>query len=424
MKKIWLFDIGEPLCIDGKDVRLRRLGNFAEYLSNIENVEIHYFSISFEHYNKYQRVDSDTTFDIKDNYKMHIVYVPGYKKNISIQRIQCHRISAIKILKWMKMLETPDVIFCGNTPLELVDGVQEYASEKNIPMIVDIRDLWPDVYRDSLPSGLRLAIEPYISMCKHKMKKAYEKIDAFVGLSPAFLQYALDIAGREKRYEDRIIPIGYPDYNYDILPERFDELWGSYGLKHDDFIIAFTGNFGRQFTFNSIVDAANRLQNSSHIKFVLCGTGIQESEIKKKTGKNVIFPGWVGKDMITSLLCFSNMGLAPYIDSYNYRMNTPNKFGEYLSAGLPVLLEVDGIMRETVETNQCGYYYKNGNELKNIIEKVSSDLLLQNRLQINSRELYQNSYSLNIANKRLSNIVFEIADRSVEQNVTVRKIGQ
>lgn len=408
MKKIWLLGIGEPLCIDGDDVRLRRLGNFASYLSEFDDVDLHYFSISFEHYNKYQRVTCDTTFDIKDNYKMHIVRVPGYKKNISIQRIICHKVSAKKIVKWMEKMGSPDIVYCGNTPLELVNRMQQFANERNIPTIVDMRDLWPDIYLDSLPQKYRFVIKPYVSICKHNMKRTYKRISAFVGLSPAFLQYALDIAGREKCDKDKIIPIGYPDYDYNVKPEIFDDLWKQYGIKHDDFIIAFTGNFGRQFCFDPIVEAANELKNESKVKFVLCGTGLQENTIKQRVGKNVIFPGWIGKDMIISLLRFSSVGIAPYIDSFNYRMNTPNKFGEYLSAGLPILMGVDGIMRETVETNKCGYYYKNGAELKKIIEIIYGDLTLQNELRTNARKVYERFYSLNIANENLTNMVFEL----------------
>ena len=45
-------------------------------------------------------------------------------------------------------------------------------------------------------------------------------------------------------------------------------------------------------------------------------------------------------------------------DSKNFRLNAPNKFGEYLSASLPILVSVSGIMSELLSENECGYYQK------------------------------------------------------------------
>ena len=52
--KVWIVSTGEPLPIDGENVRLRRMGSLAEYLVKRGN-EVVWFSSSFEHYKKHQR---------------------------------------------------------------------------------------------------------------------------------------------------------------------------------------------------------------------------------------------------------------------------------------------------------------------------------------------------------------------------------
>lgn len=408
MLNIWTVGIGEPLIIDGPNVRLRRLGNLCNYITADKNIQLHYFSISFEHYNKYQRVDKDKTFLIKDNYKMHIVHVPGYKKNVSVERVITHKISAKKIRKWMDSLETPDIIYCGNTPLEMVNEVVDYGKKNSIPTIIDVRDLWPDIFRDAVSKKLKWPIEIYIAHCRKKMRKTYKNVTSFIGLSPVFLEYATNIAKREPSSNDTVIPIGYPDYNMEISIEKFEKLWEKQKLKESDFIIAFTGNFGRQYTFNAIVEAAKILKKYDRIKFVLCGVGEQFEKIKKNCPENVIFPGWIEKEMIVSLLKYSHIGIAPYINSFNYRNNTPNKFGEYLAAGLPILVGVQGRMEEFLKDNNCGCYYDDGADLaKKILKIYQTDEY--EIMKKNARQLYADEFFIDTINQKLKEHICKIA---------------
>lgn len=415
MLNVWTVGIGEPLVIDGPDVRLRRLGNLCNYITDDPNISLHYFSISFEHYNKYQRVNKDKTFQIKDNYQMHIVYVPGYKKNVSVERIITHKLSAKKIRNWMDSMKAPDIIYCGNTPLEMVQEVVDYGKKQNIPTIVDVRDLWPDIFRDAVSKNLKGLIEIYIAYCRKKMKRTYRNVTSFVGLSPAFLKYATTIAEREPTSKDEVIPIGYPDYDMEISKEQFEKIWGKYKLNESDFIIAFTGNFGRQYTFKSIVEAAQILKKNDRIKFVLCGVGEQFEKIKKVCPENVIFPGWIEKEMIISLLKYSNVGIAPYINSFNYRNNTPNKFGEYLAAGLPILVGVEGRMKEFLSDNNCGYYYADGEDLAKKIIKIYNSNCYE-IMRKNARQLYADEFFIGTINQKLKSHICKIA-MEYDQNV-------
>ena len=67
----------------------------------------------------------------------------------------------------------------------------------------------------------------------------------------------------------------------------------------------------------------------------------------------------------------------------NFRLNAPNKFGEYLSASLPILVSVSGIMSELLLENDCGYEYKSSDELIDLINKYyESDELQKNMLKM------------------------------------------
>ena len=410
MIEIWSLGIGEPLVISGDNVRLRRLGNFSYYISEDNSINYRYFSISFDHYKKTQLTEHDEVFEIKPNYYIHVSHVPGYKKNISLERVITHYCGAKKIRQEMEQIEKkPDVIFCMNQPLELIKEASTFASKHDIPLIIDVRDLWPDVFKDSVPSKYRNIINIYVEYCRKSIKKSLKEAVSFIGLSKSFLNYELDLAGRKRTDLDVVIPIGYPSYNYNYTKVQFNELWNRYGLKNSDYIIVFAGNFGRQFQFEPIIDASHILDGYSDIKFVLCGTGEQLDTVKAKCADNVVFPGWIEKDMIVSLLQFSKIGIAPYINSYNYRQNTPNKFGEYLSASLPILVSVDGIMNDYLTENSCGSCYSDG---KDLAKKIMDIKTSQNYELMSSaaRNLYENVFDVKIMNESLKKHMIKIAN--------------
>lgn len=408
---IWIIGIGEPLIIDSENVRLRRAGNLAKYIS--EKNELHYYSVSFDHYKKKQRTEKNQTFRINDNYYLHIARVPGYKRNVSLQRVISHKVSAKRIKSLMYKhvkINKPNVILIENTPLELLKTVAKFGKRNGVNVVVDFRDLWPDIFIDVAPRYLRLLVNIYIKFSRMSLKRALKNVTSVVGLSSAFMEYGLELASRNKGKFDVVIPIGYPNYNYNVTIDEFNHLWGEYGLNTEDFIIAFTGNFGKQFNFKEIILAANNLVSEESIKFVLCGSGENLHEVKRLCPSNVIFPGWVEKDMITSLLQYASVGIAPYIDSFNYRNNTPNKFGEYLSAGLPILVSVSGLMEEYLTTYKCGFRYKDGNHLAELIMnyKSSPEKLFKARRE--ARNLYEKEFELNKINEKYYNHLINVAE--------------
>lgn len=400
--KIYIVSLGEPLPIDSKNVRLRRMGNLAECISKNINDEVIWFSDSFEHYTKTYRCLEDTDYNIKNNYKIKLIHSKGYKKNISINRLIHYKVISKKIIESLKSMDKPDIIISTMAPLELTEMIVKYGIENNVPVVTDIRDLWPEIYYDIIPKYIHWVIEPYVLLCKKKLKFIMKNTYSIIGLSKYFLEYGLKYGQREKNDLDAIFPISYPNYNYDEYADKFEEIWKKYNLSKNDFIVTFIGNFGKQFKFEEIIEASKLLKEYKDIKFVLCGVGRQLENIKKEANENIIFTGWIEKDYISSLLSKTSIGIAPYIDSINYRNNTPNKFGEYLSAGIPILVSVSGEMENLLEDNYCGHRYSTAEELAARIEKYYKDYNYLNQQKNNSRKLYELLFNSDTAYKKMS----------------------
>jgi glycosyltransferase involved in cell wall biosynthesis len=405
--RIWIVSVGEPLPTDGENTRLRRMGNLANSISQSGHT-VDWFSVSFDHYKKKQRCTEDIDILVNDNFNMHLVYTNGYKKNVSFSRIIHHKAAGRNIYKKMHKLEKPDIIISSMEPLEVSSAATEYGIKNSIPVVVDVRDLWPEIYYEVLPKRLHFLLTPYVYLCRSILRKTMSKAFSIIGLSDQFLNYGLSFAGREQKIFDKVFPIAYPNYNYNIYRLDFEKYWGSYGVKNDDFLVVFFGNFGKQFNFDSIIEVSNLLEDNPNIKFVLCGTGIQMDEVKKRTSSNVIFPGWIEKEQISSLAANASLGIAPYIDSMNYTQNTPNKFGEYLSASLPILVSVSGSMEKLVNENQCGYRYRNSSDLVDIINNYFEDSHKLVQHMKNARQLYEQYFNGDVAYEKMLDYLVEV----------------
>lgn len=418
--RLWIVSVGEPLPVDGANTRLRRMGNLAMFASE-EGVDVEWFSVSFDHYKKTQRCEGDADFQINDKFVMHLVDSVPYKRNVSLARIKHHKRAGEAIFRRMNECRKPDVIIASMEPLEVSRAAVRYAEENGIPCIVDVRDLWPEIYYDVIPKPLHWMLDFYVKSCAKVLNYTMNRCDSIVGLSRGFLEYGLKYAGRERRESDAVHPIAYPNNDYSLYKEKLGEYWGSYGINSDDFIVIFLGNFGDQFKFDEIIEAAKHFESRGNVKFVLCGNGKNEENIRKSVGSNVIMPGWIEKEQIFSLMASASVGIAPYIDSMNYRLNTPNKFGEYLSASLPIAVSVSGEMQKLLEEYGCGASYKSAQDLIDFIEKYYCDDELLSKHSSNARQLYEDMFNADSANQKLLNHIKKVAETKKEsESIAVR----
>ena len=167
---VWLLKTGEPLPTNQNSERLLRMGMIANEL-NSRGHKITWFTSSFDHFKKEQICERDTKLKVNDNYIINISYAKGYKKNISISRIINHKVIAKKFRKQAEKMERPDLIYASFPTIDYASEAVKYGKKHNVPVIIDIRDLWPDIFKHNLPQYLRIFAMPYIKLMDNKTKK-------------------------------------------------------------------------------------------------------------------------------------------------------------------------------------------------------------------------------------------------------------
>lgn len=388
---VWLLKEGELLPSEGPETRLFRTGMLADALVGSGNSVV-WWNSTFNHMEKKFRFDKECDIAINKNYTIKLIHAKSYKKNISLKRVIHQHKTARRFEILADGLERPDVIVACMPTIDLLSKAVLYGNRAKVPVVADIRDLWPDIYEDYLPSVMRPVIRMVSAKSKVKLSRALKNATGIVGLTGPYLRWGQDYAGRAAGEFDRVFPLGYRDFGQSVSVSAVKR-WMDMGLKQTDFICSFFGQLGRAPDIETVIEAA-RLSNGSDIKFVICGTGEKLEHLKKRAADvdNIVFPGWVDGEAIRGISSISSVGLMPYRPSKNYLMNMPNKFAEFLSFGLPVMVQPQGIMTEAVLAHNCGMHYENENELiENIMQLKASKELLKT-MGINARKYYEESF--------------------------------
>ena len=401
---IWLLRTSEPMPIVDPNGRLMRMGMLAEELSN-RGHNITWFSSTFNHFTKTQSFNKDTIVKVKDNYCLDLSHARGYKKNISVSRI-LHQITiARKFKKKAKKMEKPDLIYVSYPIIEYAEKAVKYGKKYNIPVIVDIRDLWPDIFNHNLPKWKRFIAMPYIIDMERKAKRIMNNAFAINAVSEPVLLWGLEKADRKRTRFDRYFYIGYNK------PTEIEKIKDYSEIDKDKFNIVFLGTINNQFNYQIIAEIAKIIESKDKdINILICGDGPQMNMLRKLVGNipNVKLLGWIGKEEINYVLENSKIGLAPYKDTFDFRAGVSNKFAEYISYGLPIVLTSGGYMKSLLEKNDCGVSSQKIEEICQYILKLKNDNNRYKKVSENAKKLYENNFMAKKIYKNLADYLEEI----------------
>ncbi len=248
-----------------------------------------------------------------------------------------------------------DLILVTSPPLFV--GVTGYILSrlKRIPLIFEIRDLWPEsaidtgVLTNKWMINLSLAFESFI----------YKKAKRINVLTPAFYSTLLDKKGVPA---DKLIMIpNAADFALsDDLLQNFDsETFRKENHLEDYFVITYVGAHGVANHLDQVLDAAEFLADTN-VLFLLIGQGMEKARLindaKRRGLNNVRFLDSVPKQEVFKYILASDMGASILKRVDTFKTVYSNKTFDYFSCKKPVLMAIDGVSRQLVEDANAGVY--------------------------------------------------------------------
>jgi len=249
--------------------------------------------------------------------------------------------------------EEYDIAFATTTPLTAgIPGIfARWFRRKHF--VFEVRDLWPE-----LPKAMGAITNPIILSAMGVLEwLSYRSAHRCVALSPGI---ARGIARRGVEEEKiALLPNGC-----DIAIFRDPDLkpWRPDGVADTDLMAIFTGTFGQANGVDAVLDAAAILQarGRTDIKLVLIGDGKQKpllvERVTRDALENVIFHAPVPKIHLAGLMASADLGLQclANVEAFYYG-TSPNKFFDYIAAGLPVLNNYPGWLADIIRSHDCGW---------------------------------------------------------------------
>ena len=294
-----------------------------------------------------------------------------------------------------------DVVWGTSPPI--FQGVTAWllARLKHIPFLFEVRDLWPTfaiavgVLRNPILIKLSFWLERFL----------YHHADRVMVNSPGYVAHVTERgAGCVE-----LVPNGAD-------PEMFDPaddglVFRSANHLEDKFVVLYAGAHGLSNDLGVVLESARLLADSPLVRIVLLGDGKEKPALQEQAAgmglTNVLFLPPVPKTGMPTALAGADACLAILKPLEEYKTTYPNKVFDYMAAGRPVALAIDGVIREVVEAAGCGIFAQPGDPsaLAEAIQTLASDPGRSRQMGLAGRKYLEEHFSRNKIAEKLLNVL-------------------
>ena len=416
-KRIWIVEVGEPLPIDPGAPKRMRAALLSERCAR-EGHEVIWWTSAFDHYRKaFRPVGRHRIEGPGWHYEIEVLPALGYQRHISFRRLRDHRDTARSFKALAINQPQPDVICAGLPTLDLAQASSGLAERFGVPLVIDVRDLWPDIFYREVPTPARPFLRLALRSMERQADKACTGAAALVGVCPEFLEWGLRRARRRERPVDKVFPLASDPIELSVADSEIAEKhWRDLGVSPGKAIVVFIGSFTKQFSFDAVAEVIAAWNSSRpDVAFVMCGEGpLRQALIDRLAPTtNAVFPGWTNAREASWLMRRSTAGLAPYRPNVDFEANYSNKVIEYLGMSLPIVTSLErGPTAELLVDRSVGWSYRHdsSNALGTALAQFINDSAVQAQASRNARATFEADFTADNVYGRYAELLATIAN--------------
>ena len=372
------------------------------YIANLlceRGHEVEVVTTDFSHIKKQTRNIPKSAFDGLP-YKYTMLPEPPYHKNVSLQRIHSHYLFGQNLKQYLKNRMDIEAIYIAVPSLDVGVAAADYCNKHNIPLFVDIQDIWPEAFELVLP--FRSVTKYMLFPMKRQAKYIYRSATFLVAVSDTYLA----VGRRSAPYTPGMAVF----LGTDLV--KFDEAKNTFPCRRaDDCItLGYAGTLGASYNLDIVINAvAILVQKGYKVQLKVLGDGPDLDRLKKLADAlPVEFKGRLDYGRMVGELCSYDIAVNPIKEGA--AQSIINKHGDYAAAGLPVVSTQESPeYRELIKRYNCGITC-GVNDVQAVADAIE-DLILHKDKRI---EMGQNS-------RRMAE---ELFDRSVSYRQIVDRIEE
>ena len=296
---------------------------------------------------------------VESGIRVHWLPVPYDNKMSFGQRIRAFLRFAVAASRRAASLPA-DVVFATSTPLTIVFPGIYAAWRRRVPLVFEVRDLWPDV-----PIAMGVIRNPLtIWLARALERLAYRYSKHIVALAPGM---RVDILGK-----------GVAAHKVSVIPNGCDR--GVFGVDHASVVAAlrasrdwlgqrrlvlFGGTLGLANGVGYLVSIAEAMRRlDPEIRFIVIGDGAERAAIaelarhKGVLDQTFFMPGAMPKRELAVWLAACDMAVGLFSGPrVLWKDAVQNKFFDALAAGKPVACNFSGFQSELAVQHDVGLIF-------------------------------------------------------------------
>ena len=230
----------------------------------------------------------------------------------------------------------------------------------------------------------------------------YKTSDKIITLAPGISESI--ISQNIPSYKVKMIPNGCDldlfqiKKNINIGIEKYNYLFSN----NEDLIAIYAGTHGLANGLNYLIKTAKILKDEevSNIKIILIGDGLMKKKLmedaKKHSLNNIFFLDKIEKNNLLYIFSKSDVGLQILANVKPfYNGTSPNKFFDYLSADLPIIINYPGWLSKLVKEYECGFEVMADSpvDLARLLSKLKNNKNILLRKKNNSLNLAKENFN-------------------------------
>ena len=286
-----------------------------------------------------------------------------------------------------------DVVMGTTPPLFQCISAWLVAAIRRKPFLLEVRDLWPEFAIDA--GVIKNPVLIWLSRLLERF--LYNRADHILVNSPAYRDYMIDLGYQPETVS--LIANGVDPAMFDPAA-RGEKIRDEYNIG-DRFLVLYAGAIGMMNNLETMIGAAELLRDDPRFVFMIVGDGKDRKKILElaasKNLENVIMAPPQPKSAMKDYLAAADACVAGLRNLKTMTTTYPNKVFDYMAAGRPTVLAIDGVIRKVVEDAKGGIFCQPGDSraMADAICALGDNTVRAREMGVNARRFVAANFNRN-----------------------------